>query len=150
MREKLPRIDNVKALAGLRLRLRFEDGWQIRVDLADFIDAFPSLAALRAPTLFSKVTIEEWGSGLTWDEEGPLSIAATTLYRLAAEQAGEPARRFDAWMMANGLSSTRAAEALGMTRRSIVSYRTGARPVPPYINLACIGWEVAHARAKAA
>lgn len=150
MREKLPRIDNVKALSGLRLRLRFEDGWQTRVDLAEFIDAFPSLAALRAPTLFSKVMIEEWGSGLTWDDEGPLSIAATTLYRLAAEQAGEPARRFDAWMMANGLSSTRAAEALGMTRRSIVSYRTGARPVPPYINLACIGWEVAHARAKAA
>ena len=47
-------------------------------------------------------------------------------------------------MIANGLSAMRAAEALGMTRRSIISYRTGARPVPTYINLACIGWEVAH------
>ena len=78
---------------------------------------------------------------MTRDDEGPLSIAATTLYRLAAEQAEEPARLFDAWMITNGLSATRAAEAVGMTRRSIISYRTGARPVPTYINLACIGWE---------
>lgn len=88
--------------------------------------------------------MEEWGSGVTWDDEEPPSIVATTLlYRLAAEQAEEPARRFDAWMITNGLSATRAAEALGMTRRSIISSRTGARPVPTYINLACIGWEAA-------
>jgi hypothetical protein len=141
MREKLPRIAGVKPVTGLRLAVCFEDGWEAELDLAGFIEAFPVLAPLRERALFRQAAVEEWGSGVTWDNEGPLSIAATTLYRLAAEQAGEPARRFDAWMISNGLSATRAAEVLGMTRRSIVSYRTGERPVPPYINLACIGWE---------
>jgi hypothetical protein len=149
MREKLPRIVSVKALTGLCLAVCFEDGWEAEVDLAGFVDGFPSLAPLHERALFCKVAVEEWGSGVTWDDEGPLSIAATTLYRLAAEQAGEPARRFDAWMISNGLSATRAAEALGMTRRSIVSYRTGERPVPPYINLACIGWETVRGRQAA-
>ncbi len=149
MREKLPRIASVKALTDLRLTVCFEDGWDAEVDLAGFVDGFPSLAPLRERVLFRKVAVEEWGSGVTWDDEGPLSIAATTLYRLAAEQAGEPARRFDAWMIANGLSATRAAQALGMTRRSIVSYRTGARPVPQYINLACVGWEVTRGKQAA-
>ncbi len=143
MREKLPRIAVVKALPNHRLSIEFEDGWTATVDLGDFVDTFPTLAPLADLKLFNKPTVEEWGSGVTWDDEGPLSIAATTLYRLAAEQAKEPARRFDAWMISNGLSATRAAEALGMTRRSIISYRTGTRPVPTYINLACIGWEVA-------
>lgn len=143
MREKLPRIATVGVLTGQRLSIHFEDGWSATVELGKFIDAFPVLGPLHDRKLFRKAKVEEWGSGVTWDDEGPLSIAATTLYRLAAEQAEEPARRFDAWMISNGLSATRAAEALGMTRRSIISYRTGARPVPPYINLACIGWEVA-------
>ena len=143
MREKLPRIAAAKALPDKRLSIDFEDGWTATVNLGDFIEGFPVLAPLGDRTLFRKVKVEEWGSGVTWDDEGPLSIAATTLYRLAAEQAEEPARCFDAWMITNGLSATRAAEALGMTRRSIISYRTGARPVPTYINLACIGWEVA-------
>jgi predicted transcriptional regulator len=45
-------------------------------------------------------------------------------------------------MMANGLSAAKAAKSLGMTRRSIINYRTGARPVPRYVALACKGWEV--------
>lgn len=141
MREKLPRITAAKALPEQRLSIDFEDGWTATVSLGQYIEAFPVLAPLADSTLFQKTKVEEWGSGVTWDDEGPLSIAATTLYRLAAEQSEVPARRFDAWMITNGLSATRAAEALGMTRRSIISYRTGARPVPTYINLACIGWE---------
>lgn len=142
MREKLPRIAAAKALPNHRLSVDFEDGWTATVGLGDFIGAFPALAPLGDDKLFRKAKVEEWGSGVTWDNEGPLSIAATTLYRLAAEQTEEPARRFDAWMISNGLSATSAAEVLGMTRRSIISYRTGTRPVPAYISLACIGWEV--------
>lgn len=146
MGQKLPRIAAARSLPDQRLSIDFEDGCKATVSLCGFIEAFPVRAPLRDRTLFRKAKVEEWGSGVTWDDEGPLSIAATTLYRLAAEQAAEPARRFDAWMITNGLSATRAAEALGMIRRSIVSYRTGARPVPTYINLACIGWEAARGR----
>lgn len=141
MREKLPRIESSKALDGLRLALKFADGWASTVDLSGFIADFPSLSALNDPALFDQVAIEEWGSGVTWDNEGPLSIAATTLYRLAAEQSGDDARRFDAWMARHGFSASKAADALGMTRRSIISYRTGSRPIPKVVVLACRGLE---------
>ncbi len=141
MREKLPRIESVSAQDGLRLALQFADGWMMTVDLSRFIADFPSLSPLVDPVLFAQVSIEEWGSGVTWDSEGPLSIAAITLYRLAAEQSGDDAKRFDAWMARHGFSASKAAAALGMTRRSIISYRTGSRPIPKVVGLACKGWE---------
>ncbi len=146
MREKLPRIEAATARDGLRLDLRFEGDWTTTVDLSRFVAGFPSLAALADPALFDRATVEEWGSGVTWDGEGPLSIAATTLYRLAAEQSGDEARRFDAWMARHGFSASKAADALGMTRRSIIGYRTGSRPIPKVVALACKGWEAEHQR----
>jgi hypothetical protein len=146
MREKLPRIESLTVEEGLSLALKFADGWSATVDLSRFIGDFPSLTALGDPVLFAKATIEEWGSGVTWDDEGPLSIAATTLYRIAAEQSGDEAKCFDAWMARHGFSASKAADALGMTRRSIISYRTGSRPIPKVVGLACKGWEVEHLR----
>jgi hypothetical protein len=137
MREKLPRITNVTALGSMRLKVRFEDGWGADVDLAGFVAGFKSLKPLRDAELFSRVAVEQWGSGLTWDDEGPLSIAATTIYRLAAEQSDDGARSFDAWMMQHGFSASKAADALGMSRRNIINYRTATRPIPKVVRLAC-------------
>ena len=137
MREKLPRIVKAVAHDPMRVTLCFADGWSAEVDLSDFVAGFKSLHPLRDASLFTGVAIEEWGSGLTWDDEGPLSIAATILYRLAAEQSGNAARSFDAWMMQHGLSASRAAETLGMSRRNIISYRTAERPIPKVVQLAC-------------
>lgn len=44
-------------------------------------------------------------------------------------------------MDSNGLSLSDAAQAIGVTRRTISQYRSGARPVPRTIALACVGWE---------
>jgi hypothetical protein len=145
MREKLPRIEALRVLNDMRLSLRFSDGWKTIVALEVFVSKFESLAPLARPTIFARAKIQEWGTGVTWDDEGPLSIASTTLYRLAAEQSDSDARRFDAWMITNGLSATRAAQSLGMTRRSIINYRTGSRPIPRYVMLACKGWEIEQA-----
>ena len=61
------------------------------------------------------------------------------------EQAGLPtASEFEAWMERNGLSLSGAAESLGMTRRMIAHYRTGSKPIPKVVGLACKGWEVQH------
>lgn len=137
MREKLPRITSATALDNLRVHVSFEDGWTCDVDLTGFVADFKSLQPLKDATLFACVALEEWGSGLTWDDEGPLSIAATTVYRLAAEQSGDAARSFDAWMMQHGFSASRAAETLGMSRRNVISYRTASRPIPKVVKLAC-------------
>jgi hypothetical protein len=69
MREKLPRITSLKVLANHRLSLHFQDGWTVIVALGAFIDACPVLAPLRDRTLFRKAKLEEWGSGVTWDDE---------------------------------------------------------------------------------
>jgi hypothetical protein len=144
MREKLPRITSAKALDGMRVAVQFADGWTAEIDLTTFAAGFKSLKPLAKPEIFARVAVEEWGSGLTWDDEGPLSIAATTLYRLASEQSGDAARAFDAWMMQHGFSATKAAEVLGMSRRNIINYRTATRPVPKVVQLACKGWELEH------
>lgn len=60
------------------------------------------------------------------------------------------ARAFEAWMQRNGLSLASAAECLGMTRRMIAHYRTGSKPIPKVVGLACKGWEAQHARATSA
>lgn len=137
MREKTPRITSAEALDAMRVAVTFEDGWSAEVDLCGFIAGFKSLKPLTSAGLFAGVAVEEWGSGLTWDNEGPLSIAATTVYRLACEQAGDPARAFDAWMMQHGFSASKAADVLGMSRRNIINYRTATRPIPKVVQLAC-------------
>jgi len=137
MREKLPRITSAKAIDKMRLTVIFEDGWSSDVDLACFVAGFKSLKPLSDTALFAGVAVEEWGSGLTWDDEGPLSIAATTVYRLACEQADDAARSFDAWMMHHGFSAAKAADVLGMSRRNVINYRTATRPIPKVVRLAC-------------
>lgn len=70
-------------------------------------------------------------------------MGADRLYELGREQAGLPtASEFNAWMQRNGLSLSAAAETLGMTRRMIVHYRTGSRPIPKVVELACKWLEV--------
>jgi hypothetical protein len=69
-------------------------------------------------------------------------MGADVLYEISREQAGEwGPEKFDAWMERNALSLTAAADALDMTRRMIAHYRTGSRPIPRVVALACEGWE---------
>lgn len=90
--------------------------------------------------VFEQVVIEEWGHGLDWP--GGLDMGADRLYQMCREQAGlfSPSA-FDGWIKKNRLSLTTAADALGMTRRMIAHYRSGSRPIPKTVQLACIGWE---------
>jgi hypothetical protein len=56
---------------------------------------------------------------------------------------------FDRWITDNNLSLSSAAEAIGMTRRMIAHYRSGTRPIPKTVQLACIGWETLHGKKAA-
>jgi predicted transcriptional regulator len=56
---------------------------------------------------------------------------------------------FNAWMDRNGLSLSAAAKALGITRRTVLYYHGGHKPIPIYIKLACLGWEVLHSQQAA-
>ncbi|MCM0083036.1 DUF2442 domain-containing protein [Geomonas sp. Red32] len=137
---KAPLIQSVQVADNQRLVIGWNTGETLDCDLADVISRHTALAPLAAAGVFSQVTVEEWGHGLDWPEG--LDMGAERLYQLCREQAGllSPAG-FDEWMKKNRLSLTTAADALGMTRRMIAHYRSGSKPIPKTVQLACIGWD---------
>lgn len=134
-------IKTIIAEAPSLLRIQWRSGKQTRVDVSEYLNS-PGYEKLKEPTFFATAVIEEWGHGVEW-ADGEIGIDADSLYRLGKEQAGVafPVAEFNAWMERNGLSLTGAAHALGITRRTVVYYHGGHKPIPIYIKLACIGWE---------
>ena len=51
------------------------------------------------------------------------------------------AAQFKAWLELHGLSLAGAGRALGLSRRQIAYYKSGAKPVPLVVVLACAGYE---------
>lgn len=143
-------IRAVEAHAQARLRITWQNGKTDEVDVSDFIGA-PGYEALTDAALFAVAAVEEWGHAIEW-RAGEIAIGADQLYRLAREQAGKafPVEAFNAWMSRNGLSLAAAAQALGLSRRTIIYYHCGQKPIPVHIGLACRGWEAIQAERRAA
>ena len=137
-------IKSVSAELPSQLTIVWRSGKHTTVDIAEYLDS-PGYEKLKDPMFFTTVAVEEWGHGIEW-ADGEIGIDADSLYRLGKEQAGQafPVGEFNAWMERNGLSLTAAAKALCITRRTIVYYHGGHKPIPVYIKLACIGWETLH------
>ena len=72
------------------------------------------------------------------------SFAFERALRLAAT-GHRDTRDFLEWRLRHGLSLTKTAEALGLSRRMVAYYSNGEKPVPKPILLACKGWEVSNA-----
>lgn len=148
-RMKRPRLAGIEVLERFRMRLTFVGGQVYTLDFQRLFDESPGLARLRDPEVFATAALIE-GEGWTveWPELG-IQIGADTLWLDAQAQSApdENTRVFAQWRARHGLSLSQAAQALGMTPRTISAYGTGARPVPRYIALACKGWEAEHRRA---
>ncbi len=141
---KRPRLKAIEALPGYKLRLTFLNDSVYTVSLADEFASHPGLLPLKDEKAFAAATLIE-GEGWTveWPEHD-IQIGADTLWLDAQAQNApdENTRIFAQWRARHGLSLKGAGEALGMTPRTISAYGTGDRPVPRYIALACLGWEV--------
>ena len=135
------KISGVEALPPARLLILWASGSRSTVDVGEYLRA-PGHERLRDPALFARARVEEWGHGIEWPE-ADLGIPGEALYRLSKEQSGKayPTADFNAWMKRNALSLTAASEALHLTRRTIIYYSTGAKPIPMHIGLALKGWE---------
>ena len=145
---KRPRLSVVEALPDYQLKLTFINGSILTVDKRASIFAKPGLAPLRDPSAFSKARIVP-GEGWTVEwTDFDIQIGADTLWLEAMQQSAidDDTRTFLAWRVRHGLSLADAAQALGMTSRTMSSYGTGTRPVPHYIALACKGWEGEHCK----
>lgn len=139
------RIRSVEPVAGQHaLQVEFGNRKRYTVELAEYIRSFPVLEPLADLARFRGAQVGDWGFDVTWGDD--LELAATTLHRLALEQAGEvmPTQAFKQWMAANRLSLSTAASELGFTRRTITAYSSGAALIPKHVALACKGWEYEH------
>ena len=135
---KAIRIKAARIAGPLVLDIDWSTGETLRVDLAGWLR--PPFDVLHDVATFERMQVDEWGAGLNWPDG--LDLGADVLYAQCRHQAGLPtADDFGAWMQRNGLSLSAAAESLGMTRRMIAHYRTGSRPIPKVVGLACKGWE---------
>jgi DNA-binding XRE family transcriptional regulator len=143
---KRPRLASIRVLTGRRLRLQYRDGraWTVRFD--EMIAESPGLAPLANNAAFRQARMEEHGWSVEWPELD-LQIGADTLWLDAQAQNApdENTRIFARWRARHGLTLAQAAEALGVTTRTLSAYGTGKRPVPRYMALACAGWEAKHA-----
>ena len=136
-----PAILAVRIVAPLTLELDWSTHETLRLDLAPVVRKYAAFAPLKIPATFKRVRVDDWGHALEWPKG--LDIGADRLYELSREQAGLPtASQFNEWMEQHHLSLADAASVLGMTRRMMAYYRTGSRPIPKVVMLACKGWEV--------
>ena len=139
---KRPRLAAVQALSSFRLALTFIDGQTLTLDLDRDIHAYPGLQPLIDPEVFATVTMDDDGWTIEW-REPDIQIGADTLYMdaLAQNAADENTRIFIDWRARTGLSLNQAAEALGVSARSISRYSNGREAVPRSLALACLGWD---------
>ena len=143
------RVLSVEVLDPHRLSLQFGDGARLTVDLTSAIEKSAALSPLKDADLFAQAGIDEWGLGVSW-RQGELGLSGDNLRAEAIEQAGGYSHeRIWNWMHRNGLSLDAAAKELGISRRMLAYYRSGEKPVPRHIWLACVGWEAEREHAAA-
>jgi Protein of unknown function (DUF2442) len=120
----------------------WDDGHRAEIDLAPIIAARKVLAPLGDPEAFHRIHVAEDGWSVEWPGCG-IDFAAPQLRRWGDEQSGEamPAEAFRAWMGGHGLTLDRAAEALGLSRRTVAYYLSGEQPVPKTVMLATEGYD---------
>jgi hypothetical protein len=132
-------IERAIATGPARLRLAWSDGMEVEIDVDGWLGK-PTFAALRDPAEFVRVQLGDWGHSLVWPSGVEAGADALWLETLSAT-GHEGARAFLEWRLKHGLSLTKAAEALGLSRRMVAYYSNGEKPVPKTVLLACRGWE---------
>lgn len=136
------RIESVVTRGGGVLVVTWDDGRRAEIDLGPVIASRKVLAPLADPKAFHRLRLAEDGWSVEWPTVG-IDLGASQLRRWADEQAGEamPAAAFRAWMDGHGLTLDRAAEALGLSRRTVAYYLSGEQPVPKTVMLATEGYD---------
>jgi hypothetical protein len=136
------RIESAATKGEARVVVTWDDGRRAEIDLAPVIAARKVLAPLGDPEVFHGIRIARDGWSLEWPACG-IDLGAAQLRRWAEEQAGEamPAAAFRAWIERHGFTLDRAADALGLSRRTVAYYLSGEQPVPKTVMLATEGYD---------
>ena len=134
----------VTATTPYNLRLTYADGEVLTVNLQSWIASTKALHPLKNADLFVKAKRGLGGRSVDWADGASveLDLGADNLRNLAIEQAGGIGHeRIWNWLHETGLTLEQAAQALGISRRMLIYYRDGEKPIPRSVWLACLGWE---------
>lgn len=148
--KKRPRLQAVHVSTGAMLHLTFANGEQFSLDLSSDIKTYPGLKPLAKPKAFSGVVLGDAGWTVEWPDLD-IQIGADTLFLEALAQAApdENTRIFIRWRLRHRMTLDQAAEALGVSPRSISRYSGGREVVSRTLTLACLGWEALHEKKAA-
>ena len=124
------------------LEMVFADGQALSVDLRSIYAKTKTLHRLKDWKVFKTAAIADQGRSVQWLGDDNLELAADNLRARAIEQSGQYSHEWLwNWMHRHGLTLDTAAQALGISRRMLAYYRSGAKPLPLTVALACYGWE---------
>jgi hypothetical protein len=132
-------ITAARAIGPASIALTWSNGTDVTLDLAPMLSD-RALASLRDPIEFAKAAVGDWGHSLEWPSGAELGADALWLETLSAT-GHEDVRAFLEWRLRHALSLSKAADALGVSRRMVAYYSNGEKRVPKPILLACRGWE---------
>ncbi|MGB8843504.1 MAG: DUF2442 domain-containing protein [Aliidongia sp.] len=146
--DKMRTIMEVRITGPTTLHLVWSDGTKVDLSLETMLNEM-AFAKLNDPVEFSGVALGEWGHSIAWPSG--IELGADVLWRETLSATGHnDARLFLEWRLRHALSLSKAAEALGISRRMVAYYSNGDKKIPKPILLACRGWEVITDSDKAA
>lgn len=135
-KSKAPRLESVRTLSGTKLEVLYTHGRQFVLDLSALVGELATFAPLNDPAQFATAQVTDWGWTLEW--ECGASLDSDRVLEMALEQAGLQANiEFRHWQDRHHFTLASAADVLGLTRRTVSQYRTGSRPIPKVVGLAC-------------
>ena len=135
-KSKAPRLESVRTLSGTRLEVLYTHGRQFVLDLSALVGELAAFAPLNDPAQFATAQVTDWGWTLEW--ACGASLDSDRVLEMAMEQAGLRANiEFRHWQDRHHFTLASAADVLGLTRRTVSQYRTGSRPIPKVVGLAC-------------
>lgn len=146
---KRPRLQAVQACGNNRLALTFIDDQQFMLDMSEDLARYPGLRPLQDADAFAQAQVGDDGWTVEWPDLD-IQLGADTLYLDAQAQAAtdENTRIFIGWRARTGLPLAQAAEALGVSTRSITRYSNGRELTPRTLALACLGWDALQDKAS--
>lgn len=146
--DKSRTIISVRATGPSLLHLSWSDGTVADLDLGAILED-RMFATLREFDEFAKVEVGDWGHSLSWPSGAEMGADMLWLETLSAT-GHDDVRAFLEWRVRHALSLSKAADALGVSRRMVAYYSNGEKKVPKPILLACRGWEVSNGMHQAA
>ncbi|HEX5258545.1 MAG TPA: DUF2442 domain-containing protein [Sphingomicrobium sp.] len=139
------KLESVTPVRRGKISVEFDDGQRATLDLMPLIRERANLAPLANNDIFERAKVSDDGWSVEWRDVG-IDFGVSQLHRWADEQAGRTmsAKRFKEWMQRNKLTLDSAADALGLSRRTVAYYVSGEQPVPKTVMLATKALEASH------